>query len=72
MQPSLLDTAAPSLLTAARVLKGCRDAEVAWVEAPPPRGGGCVQLLKSVDPIACTDVLVSAPGFFNPWPCKEE
>ena len=34
----LFDLAAPSMLTAARVLKGCRDAEVAWVEAPPPRG----------------------------------
>jgi len=28
----VLDTAAPSLLTAARVLKGCRDAEVFRVQ----------------------------------------
>jgi hypothetical protein len=34
----VLDVAAPASLAAARVLKGCRDAEVAWVEAPPPRG----------------------------------
>ena len=34
----VLDVAAPASLAAARVLKGCRDAEVAWVELPPPRG----------------------------------
>ena len=35
---AVLDVAAPASLAAARVIKGCRDAEVAWVEAPPPRG----------------------------------
>ena len=35
---AVLDVAAPASLAAARVLKGCRDAEVAWVELPPPRG----------------------------------
>ena len=34
----MLDVAAPGALTSAKTLKGCRDAEVAWVEAPPPRG----------------------------------
>ena len=35
---AVLDVAAPGALTSAKTLKGCRDAEVAWVEAPPPRG----------------------------------
>jgi hypothetical protein len=35
---TVLSAAAPASLTATRHIKGCRDAEVAWVEAPPPRG----------------------------------
>ena len=35
---SVLDVAAPATLATARVIKGCRDAEMAWVEQPPPRG----------------------------------
>jgi hypothetical protein len=35
---TVLDVAAPATLATVRVIKGCRDAEMGWVELPPPRG----------------------------------
>ena len=69
---AVLDVAAPATLATARVIKGCRDAEMAWVEAPPPRGSNA-RLVAATGGLGALFLAVRSPrrngGAVELWRC---
>ena len=69
---AVLDVAAPATLAAARVIKGCRDAEMAWVEAPPPRGSNA-RVVAATGGLGALFLAVRSPkrngGAVELWRC---
>ena len=69
---AVLDVAAPATLAAARVIKGCRDAEMAWVEEPPPRGSNA-RVVAATGGLGALFLAVRSPkrngGAVELWRC---
>jgi len=69
---TVLDVAAPATLAVARVIKGCRDAEMAWVENLPPRGTNA-RLVAAAGGLGALFLAVRSPhrngGAVELWRC---